>query len=404
MLLPFLLAAAGAIHQDQFSQPMTVVQPVRLELTPTLDGTINKEEWDPFGEQTYLQWEPGRIYVAGQMPAGKDLVLSIDGKGDGWLVGRDNVEFRVTVKDGKATVTARELDATAVNAPVWRDRTDLATASEAVASTTGDVTTVEAMFDDAGLNVLPRKPKDMKLRLDITDSGDVQPYLPRFCSEVRFDDHRSTALPRGMDSGIQAKSRAVIPGESVFLRLTFHGTNAMGAKTIDLRSLGAAEDASNRLSVIFPSFDNKGRAFVDYQSKIDPTAAIGYRVVHGTISFKDGPEASVEGSYRIAPYMDFTLSRTEFDRLPDDNVLRIPYVLQLYTRQGVDGIVRISAPAGWEVTRGDGDKFRLLGNQSADGRRFELKVPADAHGTFPIKFTGQTKDRTVNQVCYVTIR
>lgn len=405
MMLPFLLAAAGALVQDQFSQPLSVVQPVRLEQTPILDGTIGKEEWDAFGNQTYLSWEPGKINVAGQMPAGKDLVLSIDGKGDGWLVGRDNIEFRVSVKDGKPMITVRELDATAVKAPVWRDRNDLATASQAMMSAAGDLTSIEAVFDDAGLQVLPRKNGPISLRLDIVDSSaDSAAYLPRACTTVRFDDHRSTALPHGMDAGVEAKTRAAIPGESLMLRLIFHGTNTMGAKSIDLRSLGAAEDDANRMSIIFPSFDNKGRAFVDYRSKIDASAELGYRVVRGTISFKDGPEAIVEGSYRIAPYMDFTLGRTNFDRLPDDNVLRIPYVLQLYTHQGADGIVRIEAPAGWQVTKGDGDKFRLLGNQSADGRRFEVKAPADAHGTFPIKFTGQTKGRTVTQTCYVTIR
>src|SRR5690242_14981297 len=128
MILPLLLAAAGFEIQDQFSQPLEVAQPVRLQLTPNLDGKIDREEWDALGSNTYLQWEPGRVYAAAQMPAGKALVFSIDGKGDGWLVGRDNIEYRVTVKDGHAVVTARELDATAVKEPVWRDRLDLAAA------------------------------------------------------------------------------------------------------------------------------------------------------------------------------------------------------------------------------------------------------------------------------------
>jgi len=399
-----MLLALAAL-QNPYSTPLEVPEPIRLEMTPTLDGKIDKEEWDPFGPQTYLQWSPGKIYAAAEMPAGKDLVISIDGKGDGWLVGRDNIEFRVSMKDGKPVVTARELDATAVRAPIWRDRHDLEAASMAVASVAGDQTTVEAVFDDAGMKVLPSKPGKLMMRLDIVDStADSAPYIPRTCAAVEFTDFRATALPRGMTSEVEAKTRAVVPGENLALRFDFHGSNALGVKTIDLRTLGEAEDSANRLSIVFPSFDTKGRAFVDYRSKIDPAAANGYRVVRGTLTFADGAPGIVEASYRIAPEMDFILLRTSFDRLPDNNVLHLRYVLQLLTGKPTDGMIHIELPAGWQVTKGDGDKFRLLGGQSAEEREFQLRVPADAHGTFPIKFTGQTKDRTATTTCYLTIQ
>ncbi len=405
MMLPLILSASCLAFQGPYSTPMLAPQPVRLELTPALDGTISKEEWDPFGPQTFLQWEPGKLYIGSQAAAGKDLVLSIDGKGDGWLVGRDNLEFRVSVKDGKAIVTVRELDATVVSAPVWRERKDLEAASTAVAGTQGDQTTIEAVFDDAGLGVLPRKPQTMMLRLDSVDStADSAPYIPRTCMAVRFDDHRSVALPRGMDSGVEARFRSVIPGENLSLRMTFHGSNALGVKTIELRTLGQAENSANRMSLLFPNFDNKGRAFVDYPTKIDPTATLGYRIVSGALTFKDGAPASIEASYRIAPLMDFSLIKTEFDRLPEDNVIRIYYVLEVYTHLPSEGLVRVEPPAGWQIVKGDGQKFKLLGFQTAEAHQVALHLPADAHGTFPIKFSGQTKDRTVTQTCYLTIR
>lgn len=400
-----MLAAVGNGSPDQYVQPLDIAQAVRLELTPAIDGRIDKEEWDPLGNQTYLQWEPGRIYAAAQTTPGKDLVLSIDGKGDGWLVGDDNLEFRVTVKDGKAIVTVRELDATAVKQPVWRDRKDLETASFAQARTVGDVTTIEAAFDDAGLKILPRADKAVSLRLDAIDStAESAPYLPRLCSDVKFDDHRSIALPSQMDSEVEARSKSVVPGEDIKLRLTFHGNTALGAKTIDLRTLGDAETDANRMSILFPAFDNKNRAFVDYHSRIDPGASQGYRIVRGTVAFKDGPAGIVEASYRIAPYLDFNILRANFDRLPEDNTLRVPFVLQTYSRQMASGIVRIEPPKGWQITKGDGQKFSVSGEQSRDSRRFEALVPADAHGTFAIKITGETKKTSVNQICYVTIR
>lgn len=401
MMLPLILAAAGAFQQGQM-QTEWVAQPVRLQLTPTIDGKIDKDEWDPYAPSTYLEWEPGKIYVAANLPPGKFLVLSMDADKNGWFHGRDNYEFRIEVKEGKASITARELDATAVREPVWRPRPDLEAASRALAGPNGDV---EAVLDDAGLGLFPRAPKTVWVRLDMLQ-GTPGNYDrdSRWFTNIYFDDHRAAALPKGMDSGVEARSRAVVPGESVALRMTFHGNEKLGAKSIELRTLGEAENSANRMSIPFPGFDDKGRAFVDYRSRIDPDASMGYRVVRGTVTFKDGPAGVVEASYRIAPLMGFTLLRPEFARLPDDNVLRVRYLLQLFTRQAADGSVRISAPAGWQVLKGDGQKFRLLGNQSAEERSFEIKAPNDAHGTFPVKFTGQTKDRTVEQVCYITIR
>src|SRR5579864_6002575 len=62
MMLPLLLAAAGFDNQGQYSQTLAVPQQIRMELTPPLDGTIKKDEWDPFSPHNSLKWEPGRIY------------------------------------------------------------------------------------------------------------------------------------------------------------------------------------------------------------------------------------------------------------------------------------------------------------------------------------------------------
>jgi hypothetical protein len=404
MMLTMLLVAAGVISPESFSQSMEVAQPIRLQLTPVLDGNMAAEEWDPFTSQTFLQWEPGRLYVAGQLPVGKDLVLSVDRKGDGWLVGRDNLEFRVTQKDGKAVVRVRELDATAIRQPIWRDRHDLETASEAVIGA-GDGTTCEAVFDDAGLGILPRKPRNEMIRLDVVDSAEeIAAYQPRVCESIRFDDRRTAALPREMVFGAQAPTRAVFPGESFWMRLNFNGSEKFGVKAIDMRSLGDAELTSNKMSLVFPSFDNKGRAFVDYSSKVEDSATVGFKILRGTLSFKDGPSGLVETSYRVAPLLGFSLQKSEFDKLPENNTLRLPYVVQLFTRKAVAGLVRISLPEGWQIAKGDAAKFDLLGNQSAELRHLEVRAPADAHGTFPIRFTAETKDRTLSQTCYVTIR
>lgn len=401
-MIPLLLLAVAGVPQD-FAKPMDVVQPLRIELTPTLDGKIEPEEWDPLTPGTYLQWEPGTLYVAGSAPVGKDLVLSLDASGDGWLVGDDNYEFRISFTDGKANLSIRQLDATAVKQPVWRERKDFEMASSAVATADGDLISMEGAFADAGLGLLPLNPQTMRLRVDLVDAGPVETYLPRLCQELSLVDFRPVGLPRDMRAGVGAGTRAVVPGEDIKLRLTFNGTDAMGAKSVQMRTLGPAGAQTNRMSLMFPKFDRKGRAFIDYATPIDPGATAGWRVMRATIDFADGPTGLVETSYWIAPFFHFTIPEASTRVSLRKGVLRVAYVFELDSMRSSKGTIRIEPPAGWKVTRGDGDGFASVGGQTRHLRVVEFKVPEGTHGTFPIRFTGETADRKTTQTCYFTI-
>ena len=106
-----------------FVSSFSVRETTRLALTPKLDGKLSEEEWDRFaiidGVQTYFQWQPGKLHGAATLPVGKDLVASFDLQGDGWLVGADNVEVRISWNKGAPTVRERILDATEVSQPKW---------------------------------------------------------------------------------------------------------------------------------------------------------------------------------------------------------------------------------------------------------------------------------------------
>lgn len=402
-MIPLLLLAAAGAPQD-FAKPMDVVQPLRIELTPALDGKIDAEEWDPLTPGTYLQWEPGKLYVAGEVPTGKDLVLSFDAAGDGWLVGDDNYEFRISFVEGKANLTIRQLDATAIKQPVWRERKDFEMASTAVATADADRVAMEGAFADAGLGLLPLKPSALRIRVDLVDSGPTETYLPRVCPELSLVDFRPVALPREMRAGLNASTRAVVPGESLKLRLTFNGTDALGAKSVQMRTLGPAGAQTNRMSLMFPKFDRKGRAFIDYATTIDPAATEGWRVMRATIDFADGPTGMVETSYWIAPFFHFTIPDARTRNSLRNGILRIPYIVELDSMKSSKGIIRVEPPEGWQVTRGDGDGFASMGGQTRHRRVVEFKVPEGTHGTFPIRFTGETAEHKKTQTCYFTIR
>ncbi len=405
MSFSVLLAAAGVVGSSHFTEPLDILQPVRLQLTPTIDGTISKEEWDPFVGQTYLQWEPGKLHFAGQVPQGKDLVLTIDLNGDGWLVGKDNIEARVTLRDGKPVMMVRALDATAVKAPTWMERKDLEAVSVTAAASEGELTTIEATLDDAGIGILPGQPRKLMVRMDVVDALPEEPsYTPRLCTPVQLEMERATALPTGLDWGVAANRRSVVPGESVNLRMNFNSDSPVPAKSIDLRSEGAIQDQANSMTLVFPNFNGKGMASVNYGTAIASDAPMGYRIVRGVVNFKEGPSAVVQASYRVAPVLDFTLRRTYVDELPDNCIIDVPYLVNVYTNGGSAGGVDVKAPEGWEILKGDHSNFKLVGDRKSQERKFQVHVPNDAHGTFPIEMTGSIKGKMVKQTCYITIR
>ncbi len=402
-MLSFLLATA--LHHDFFIRPFEPVNPVRLQLTPLLDGQLGKEEWDPIGENLYLQWEPGKIHVAGELPKGKQIVVSLDLKGDGWLVGKDNYQLRLWSDESGARSSIEQLDATNRKGPQWIDRPDMNQAISAAAMDHDGNSFVEGTFRDIGLDIFPSSSRDVWMRIDMPElEENLEPNDPRVCTKVKFDTERGLSLPSALKWAVQSKTRSVVEREGIKLRYNFEGGDMIGLKTISLRTEGPAEDYTNQMKLLFPSFDNKGRAFVDYTTSIDPEARTGYKIARAQLGFVDGPDGVVQASYRIAPMMEFSLGSAVMKAPDSSKPVSVRYIFQMYTRQNADGMIKVEAPEGWEVLKNGELNFKILGNQSADSRVMELKIPAGTTGTFPIRFTGTAKDQTVSQVCYLTLR
>ena len=91
LIAAVVLAQAG----PELTRPQGVTDPLRLALTPQLDGVVMDQEWDQLVQTpdgpVFFQWEPGAIYWAAKAKPGTDVVLSLDLAGDGWLVGDDNI-------------------------------------------------------------------------------------------------------------------------------------------------------------------------------------------------------------------------------------------------------------------------------------------------------------------------
>ncbi len=115
--------------EPDFTVPIVPAYEQRIAVSPRLDGEIEPEEWDDFATvgdtQTWFQWEPGVLHAAAKLPVGQDLLVSLDLRGDGWLVGSDNLEVRLTWDGSRAKATLRRLDATHPEGPEWSDASDI---------------------------------------------------------------------------------------------------------------------------------------------------------------------------------------------------------------------------------------------------------------------------------------
>lgn len=389
MLAPTLLALAVAPF-GPFTKPIVVAQPARLAITPALDGKLQPEEWDELsdieGGKTYFQWEPGTLHVAATVPMGRDVLISADMRADGWLMGQDNLEVRVRYNNGTPEVQTRVLDGTQVEGPVWRDGAAFQASSRAAAAADAGMWTLELTMRDPGKGMLIRDPaRRMGIRIDAvpTEEGSYEAFLPRVMTMISLGLDRASAAPVGLTFKPEYKGRTVVPGESARVRLTFSGKPEAAIKRIEMRTEGLSRDVTGTVGLPFPAFDNKNRAFVDYETKVGKDAALGYRVIRATVTDADGKESVVQSSFEVAQAVDFEI-------VPSASVTagqkaKLVVYVRSNTLKRVDGVISLAPPAGWQVLSGNDEPFIIYSSRGSVRKVFEVMIPADAKGPTEIK-------------------
>lgn len=400
-----------ALVAPNFQVAPLVAEPTRLAISPKLDGVIEDEEWDEFsGEATakdYFQWEPGKLHFAATVAEGTDLLVSVDLKADGWLVGSDNLEIRVSQKSGTPTVTGRLLDMTNVAGPRWIDVPGISLASQVVVKSGEAGTTFEVSVADGGKGILPKDGRKVGVRIDTiaSDATPGEPFVPRILAPVTLAMKRAAALPANLRWDFEGTGASVTPGEGIKIRFKFNGTDKVGLQRLAMRTKGLARMATSDASVPFPSFDNKGRAFVDYTTPVAKDAEPGYRVAQGTLTTADGVPGVVETSYRIAPLLELSLAGNDLQSKPMAQTVRLTYTVKsnsLSTRR-IDGNVKIMLPPGFRMIDGDDRDFGIFSARSSVRRVFQVEVPSGAAGVYPIGFRVKSGDKTFEETGYLNL-
>ena len=422
MPLPVLLALAFAqgIQDPQvpaapvqaptnFTVAYEVLEPTRMAVTPIVDGKIEEEEWDYLGAagtgKAFFQWEPGVLHIAGVVPEGRELLASFDLRQNGWLIGSDNLQLRISMLEGKPIVKARLVDGTRITGPTWIELPGMTMSSTAAARTEAGMTTFEASIADCGIGLIPvESGAKLAIRLDapLASEANFEPFLPRVLTNVSLDMLRSAALPTGLKVGVEGLGKTVTPGETVRIRLTFNGNSSMNLNKLALRTEGFGRDVTNKLELPFPKFDNKGRAFVDYDTAVAATATRGYRVLKGELTAADGVASMLQSSYRIAPPLDFDLVRNQVATNPNDRSVKYVFYARSNSGKRITGNVNISIPEPLRILNGSTRKIEIAGRQRPR-YDFEVFMPANTTGTFPVTFKSTLNGVTSEQVGYFTV-
>ena len=400
---PLLLLALQAPALDLRQAPV-VPATTRIQLTPRLDGKIDDEEWDAFteaeGVKTYLQWEPGALHVAASGAMGKDILVSIDTNGDGWLVGKDNLEARIGQRDGKPFVRLVLLDATNVAGPTYREIPNLGVASTVVVGADG---TLEATLGDPGLGLIAPKAGRLAVRVDLVpaDAPAIPANEPRALATLSLGDWRAVALPSGLKAKVDFNDIATVPGENVALRFGFTGGPA--PKRIAMRTEGLGREATGSSEQPFPEMGGKG-ASVEYKTGVQKDAMIGYRLARATVTGADGVPGVVQASYRIAPLADIRLNDPTLKPSDKDRALRVGFTVLGNSRERMAGRTTISVPGSFRILNGgDTQKIALFEPRRGLPKSFGLLVPANARGVVPITFAMELEGKKFEVVRYVTI-
>lgn len=419
--MAFSLFLAMALHQDPnaqaavvppFQAPFVVSEANRLAINPKLDGVLSDEEWDSLSSgpelKSYFQWEPGRLFFGAEVNRGKTVAISLDLGANGWLVGSDNYEIRVTPGEAGAapTLTSRRLDASNVAGPTWVDFPLLAKYAKVASQNTASGTVYEISITDPALDLFPNDDRSgMAIRVDALDSATAgnEPFLPRALAPIKFVFQRAAALAPGLRWNVEGAGDSVVPGITDRLRFTFNGDAKVKPTRVTLRSEGPLRNRTTQLMRPFPNFDRKGRAFVDYDNPIADDADAGWQVVRAAVESQDGISGLVQASFRVAPLLDVVLIKQQLKSSTSVQNVRMAYFVRSNSPKRVDGVVAISPTGDLRVINGNEKKFVISSVRSSVRRVMEVEIPANAKGNFPIDFVLDLGDKKLTQRAYVNV-
>lgn len=396
-----ILAQSSAFH---------VEQPIRLALTPILDGVVSDGEWESLSDSagaTFFQWEPGKLYWAAKPLPGQDVILSFDMSNDGWLTGKDNYEIRASQVKDQIRLSIRQLDATDRNNPVWVSPDLAAESFKVVSKPSQEYWNLEGSFTPI-LGKVPSLNDQLGIRLECVSATteELPPYLPKVMAPVRLRFDQSSNLFSGVTWHPEFDYREVARVENLEMKLRFKllpETSLL--QTIRVEGEGLAQNAISPYQSIFPDIDRGGNATVKYSSPINDAAIGGYRIVRAVLTDSNNDISVLRTSVKIADLVEMKISLPQEVTFDSDNRSVRGFVSILSrTKQDVRGHFDYSLPDYWEAKKGTALDFRIINPRDEFRVPIEFDVPTSAKGAYPFNCVIEIDGKKIYETVYVTIR
>lgn len=409
-----LLAALALCPQvgdaNPFAGGFNVPAPIRIACTPLLDGKIDAEEWDPLadreGMRSFFQWEPGIIYAAAVVPGKSALVISLDLAGDGWLVGRDNLEIWIEDPEQGVQPRMRLLDATIRSGPEWVVPPLLEDALKVAVMTSDNDWTAEVKLLSLGIaDVKAGAP--IGVRIDaVNEARDAaQPFWPRPTALTTLQMEKALNLPPGMSWRPSYRVRSLPQGDMLRVGLEFRDPASPAFARMAMRVLGLAATEATVVEQPFPGFDSKGKAFANYESAIAPGTPIGYRVLQVRLTPDDGPDATMLTSFQVADLVMFDVNLPNNLVTKDEaQIVRGNVIIRSQSFDKLQGSFNIVPPEGWTVAKGNGTGFTIYHSRGSYRVNVELIAPPGARGLFPLRLRADIGAKRVEQAILLPVR
>jgi hypothetical protein len=321
-------------------------------------------------------------------------------KGDGWLVGDDNLEITVAPE-----VSVRRLIQDVQEGARWQNEPILAQMMRVQTSAREGGWAFELQWlalDAAQFKV----GSEFNVRFDAAakDGSEAQAFLPRRTVPVKLAFDRAVGLPEGMSWAPDHRVRTVVPGEQIRLRLTFLNKGEAQVGRVDLRTLGFASLFTASSNAPFPQFDNKKRAFVDYEARIAQGAPLGFTRLTAKIQRQDGQEATIESSYQISDTVTITPKlKLEKGEAGTPRIIRGEVVLRSNTPASQRGKMFFDLPQGWALRRGHDADFTIYRARGEAKMRVEIVSPQGVSGLVPIPIRIQMGEKAITQTAYLVL-
>lgn len=357
----------------------------RLAMTPTLDGTIAEEEWDHLadfqGLRSYFQWQPGTLFVAGDVPNGAWARVLIDQNSGKkglspqaveWLIGRAPNGLNVFVR--KVGSESRK----------WERLPQ----EEALQQFAFSQQTERWQFElsTSTLAKLTRQGANLRVRVEPVPMG-LQQTAAGDMADVRLVLDRGFGLPDGVKWTPKIPDRTVIPGDSVRLGVEITSILGWTPEQVTMRTVGAARLSAPEIRMPFPDFGRDNTASFEYNADIHENSPEGYTVLLTQITDAQGGKAVLQSSYLIAPKLVLDHSRPEIYPQPDGTVrMFVDVLVRSKTRNSLRGRIKVTSPAGWQVVRGEDAPFIIYHSRGTARLRVELRgTPSSEPITLPIE-------------------